>query len=364
MAAIAGLCIASVALAIGPAYAAQDQPDPVEITVLGVGDILVHRQIIDQAKADARDDAKVDFRPMLEGIAPLVAMSDLAVCHMEYPLGSANGPWSAYPDLPNAPPQLAKALAWFGFDACSTASNHTLDQGFGGVVSTIDAIEKAGMVAFGSARSEEESLVPDIVEVKGVPVALLSYTYGFNGIPLPSGREWCCNRIDPERIVRDARHARKSGARIVIVSLHHGVEGQVTPTQEQRTVVQALADSGEVDLVLGHHAHVVQPVDKVNGMWVAYGHGNLLSAQSRKDPRSGDGLLTMFTFVEQKDGSFEVERAVGYAIRNSDYPFRLHPVPDRGSATSEDKGTWRRTKDAVMRMGARDKGFRLLRLGG
>ena len=366
MAAIAGLCIASVALALGPAYAvqAQEKPAPVEITVLGVGDVLVHRQIIDQAKSDARDGARVDFRPMLEGIAPLVEMSDLAVCHMEYPMGSPGGPWSAWPDLPNAPPQLAKAMAWFGFDACSTASNHSLDQGFDGVVSTIDAIERAGMVAFGTARTEEESLDPRIIEVKGVAIALMSYSYGFNGIPLPSGREWCCNRISPERIIRDARHARKAGARIVVVSLHHGVEGQVTPTQEQRSVVQALADSGEVDLVLGHHAHVIQPVDKVNGMWVAYGHGNLLSAQSRKDPRSGDGLLTMFTFVEQEDGSFEVERAVGYAIRNADYPFRLHPVPDRASAEATDKGTWKRTKDAVMRLGAHEKGFRLLRLGG
>ena len=362
---MAAACAAALMLSLAPAtvgMAADDAEEPVSITVLGVGDVLVHRQILDQAKADARDGAKVDFRVMLEGIAPLVPLSDLAVCHMEYPMGSPNGPWSVWPKLPYAPPQLAKGMASLGFDACSTASNHTLDQGFGGVVSTIEAIEKAGMAHFGTARTEEESRTPTIVEVKGVPVALMSYTYGFNGMPVPADKGWCCNRIDPERIVRDARHARKAGARIVIVSLHHGVEGVVNPTEDQREVVRALAESGEVDLVLGHHAHVIQPVDRVAGMWVAYGHGNLLSAQSRKDPRSGDGLLTMFTFVEQKDGSFEVERAVGYAIRNADYPFRLHPVGPRESSESADEATWRRTKDAVMRLGAKDKGFRLLRL--
>ena len=329
-----------------------------EITIVGVGDVLAHREIIAQARADARQGT-IDFRPMLEGIRPLVEAANLAVCHMEFPLGSPDGPWTAWPDLPRSPPQLAKAMAYVGFDACSTASNHTIDQGFAGVVSTIEGIERAGMVAFGTSRSHEESRSPRIIDVDGVPVALLSYSYGWNGMPVPSGKEWCCTLIHPPRIAKDARRARVLGARIVVVSLHHGVEGVAQPTVTQIRSVSEIARTGLVDLVLGHHAHVVQPVDRVDGMWVAYGHGNLLSAQSRRDPRSGDGLLTQFTLSEQADGTFEVTRARGYAVRNADYPFRLHLV---GEGSGADRATWRRTGSVVMSLDAARHGFRMVRV--
>jgi poly-gamma-glutamate synthesis protein (capsule biosynthesis protein) len=345
-----------------PALPARSTPPPVSITIVGVGDVLSHREIIDQARVDAGARGGVDFRPMLEGVRPLVERADLAICHMEFALGSRRGPWTAWPDVPNSPPQLADAMSAVGFDACSTASNHSLDQGFAGVVRTIEAIEGAGMVAFGTARSKREARTPRVIEVKGVPIGLLSYSYGWNGMPVPSGQPWCCPLIDATRVVADARLARERGARLVVVSLHHGVEGVRDPTVQQTSVVRQLARSGAVDLVLGHHAHVVQPVDLVDGMWVAYGHGNLLSAQSRRDPRSGDGLLTSFTFTEQADGSFEVSRAAGYAVRNADFPFRLHVVGPRESASQADRATWRRTREAVLLLGAQAKGFRLVRL--
>lgn len=344
-----------------PAVPARSTPPPVVITVVGVGDVLSHREIIDQARADAGARGGVDFRPMLEGVRPLVERADLAICHMEFALGSRRGPWSAWPDVPNSPPQLADAMAAVGFDACSTASNHSLDQGFAGVTRTIEAIEAAGMVPFGTARSKQEARSPRIIEVQGVPVALLSYSYGWNGMPVPPDQPWCCPLIDVSRIVADARLARERGARLVLVSLHHGVEGVRDPTPQQESVVRGIAKSGAVDLVLGHHAHVVQPVDRVDGMWVAYGHGNLLSAQSRRDPRSGDGLLTSFTFAEQADGSFDVRRAAGYVVRNADYPFRLHVIGPRGTGSQPDRATWRRTREAVLLLGAQDRGFRLMR---
>lgn len=358
------LCLAFIALVVpAPGAGAADprDADPAVITIVGVGDVLSHREIIAQARDDARGGG-IDFRPMLEGIRPIVEAADLAVCHMEFPLGSPDGPWSAWPDLPRSPPQLAKAMAYVGFDACSTASNHTFDQGFAGVVSTIEGIERAGMVAFGSARTREESRSPRITDVGGVPVGLLSYSYGWNGMPVPAGREWCCTLIDAGRIAKDAQSARDRGARVVIVSLHHGVEGVARPTAEQVRTVKEIARTGLVDLVLGHHAHVVQPVDRVDGMWVAYGHGNLLSAQSRRDPRSGDGLLTEFTLTEQPDGTFEVTRARGYAVRNADYPFRLHVVEGVGSAA--DRATWKRTRSVVMSLGASRHGFRMVSFTG
>ena len=329
------------------------------ITITGVGDILLHKEINAQA---IRDGGGIpDFLPQLEGVGPLVAAADLAICHMEYPLGSRDGPWQAWPDLPDGPPQIAEAVAAIGFDACTTSSNHTLDQGFDGVVSTLDALESAGLAHAGSAASESDARRITLIDVQGVPVALLSYTYGFNGIPRPY--DWCCNLIEPGVIPADAQRAREAGARVVVVALHHGVEGIAPPTQSQRDVVQELADSGLVDLVLGHHAHVVQPVTRIGDMWVAYGHGNFLSAQSRKDPRTGDGLLTQFTFAEQADGSFAGIDAVGYPIVNYDFPFGIAPVPAPAEPGGKADMTWSRVSEQAIIPGD-TSGFRLVRFGG
>lgn len=329
------------------------------ISILGVGDILTHKEIIAQAIEDARGESPADFLPQLQGIEPLVSSADLAVCHMEYPVGSPEGPWTAWPGTPDAPPQLAEAVAGIGFDACSTASNHVLDQGFDGITRLLDALDANGLAHAGTARSADEASAPTIIEVKGVPVALLSYTYSLDGITCPDG-DWCANLIDVDRMIAEAKAAREEGARLVVLSLHAGDEGNVPPSSQQLDVIAQLAESGQVDLVLGHHVHVVQPVDRVNGMWVAYGHGNLLTAQSRKDPRSGDGLISMFTFTEQADGSFQATDAVGYALHNYDFPFRLAIVPDEPEQTWEEAATWERTREAVMSFGAGDKGFRLL----
>ena len=353
---LASIATSTPATAVG-AY--QVQPGRT-ISVIGVGDILVHKEIIEQALSDSRRSLP-DFYEQLRGIEPLVSSADLAVCHIEFPMGSSRGPWTAWPDLPASPPQLAKAVAKVGFDTCSTASNHSFDQGFLGLSRVLNALDKNGVRHAGTARTEEEASTPTIIEVKGVPVAHLSYAYDFNGMPVPEGREWSANLINAQRIIKEAKLARKLGARIVILSLHAGYEGDANPSPQQLEVVQKIADSGLVDLVIGHHAHVIQPVDRVGDMWVAYGHGNLLSAQSRRDPRSGDGLLTRFTFTEQEDGSFDVTEAVGYVVHNDDFPFRLSLVPRQGSATWSQEGSWNRTQDVVADLGADEKGFRLLR---
>lgn len=329
------------------------------ITIAGVGDILVHREIIAQALQEG--GGTPDFGPQLAGVAELVSDADLAVCHIEFPLGSADGPWSAWPDTPNSPPQIAQAVADLGFDACSTASNHTLDQGLNGVISTINALEAVGLAHAGSAVTPAAADQTTLIDVNGVVVALLSYTYGFNGIPRPN--DWCCNLIDPTDIISRAQIAKERGADVVVASLHFGVEGVAAPTDDQRELTQILSDSGLIDLVLGHHAHVVQPVTKVGDMWVAFGHGNLLSAQSRKDPRTGDGLLTTFTLAEQADGTFAVIDAVGFPIVNYDYPFSISPVPSYAEPGGRADATWSRVSEQALIPGD-SSGFRLERFDG
>ena len=330
------------------------------ISILGVGDILTHKEIIAQAIEDAAGVSSADFYPMLQGIEGLVSSADLAVCHMEYPVGSPDGPWTAWPGTPDAPPQLTEAVAKVGFDACSTASNHVLDQGFDGITRLLDALDAHGLAHAGTARSQEEAETPTLLDVKGVPIGLLSYSYSLDGISCPDEQPSCANLIDVDRMIAEAKAARAAGARLVVLSLHAGDEGQTAPSMQQLDVIQQLAASGQVDLVLGHHVHVVQPVERVGDMWVVYGHGNLLTAQSRKDPRSGDGLATMFTFTEQADGSFAATSAAGYSVHNYDFPFRLSVAPEAPEQTWEEAASWDRTMSAVMSYGAQDQGFELL----
>jgi len=140
---------------------------------------------------------------MVAAIRPLVSAADLAVCHLETPLSPTGRNLSGYPRF-NAPPQLAAAIRAAGYDACSVASNHSMDQGVQGVAGTLAVLDKAGLRHAGNGRSTREAR-PRLLTVRGVRVALLSYTYGLNGFRLPRGRPWLVNLIRPGRILADAR---------------------------------------------------------------------------------------------------------------------------------------------------------------
>jgi poly-gamma-glutamate synthesis protein (capsule biosynthesis protein) len=151
-----------------------------------------------------------------------------------------------------------------------------------------------------------------------VRVAQLSWTFGLNGIPEPHGREWAVNDFDAtgpqvDGILADAARARRAGADIVIVSLHCCTEYNPAPDPTQVAIVAALLASPDVDLVLGHHAHVVQPVERVNGKWVAYGLGNHV-AQQRGDA-TNDSVIARFTFTRGADGRFVVTLAEAIPTR-------------------------------------------------
>ncbi len=137
----------------------------------------------------------------------------------------------------------------------------------------------------------EEAGAITTYEVRGVQIAHLSYSFGFNGLPLPAGRPWAANLIDPDRIHQDAAKAKSAGAELVVVSLHWGTEYQAGPDGYQESVAAALLPSEDIDLVIGHHAHVVQPIRKIGATYVVFGLGNSLSNQS-EDPRR-DGLTVV-----------------------------------------------------------------------
>jgi len=302
--------------------------DTGDLTLVASGDVLPHGPVLRRAAADgARSGQRYDFRPMLAELRPLVAGADLALCHLEVPLSRDGRAVASWPSF-NAPPELAAALRWAGYDACSTASNHAMDRGAGGVAATLDVLDRAGLRHDGTARGAAEAAASTVVDVRGLRIGLLSYAYGLNGGPLPSGQPWLVNLIDPARIVEDARAARRAGARFVVVLLHWGQENQAAPTSSQRELARRLLAAPEVDLILGHHVHVVQPIEQVGGKWVAYGMGNSLSNQTPACCAAGsqDGVLVQVTIA--RDGDAPRVRAVRYVPTWVEHPtFRVRPVP-------------------------------------
>jgi poly-gamma-glutamate synthesis protein (capsule biosynthesis protein) len=284
-----------------------DQPD--RITLVATGDVLLHERLWTTAKRDGRN-GDWDFAPMMSSVKSLVQEADLAVCHLETPLAPLGGPYRGYP-LFQGPPQIATALEQTGYDVCTTASNHSFDSGAAGVDRTLTTLEQAGLRHAGTARTPEEAETPTIVDVRGVKVALLSYTYGFNGLPYPDGETWPAGTIDVPAIKATAQKARDRGAEIVVVSCHWGTEYTSKLNAQQRAVAPQLLADSNIDLLLGHHAHVVQPMEQHHGKWVAYGLGNLIAAHREPTSPKAEGLLVRFTF--QRDGDRWATAEAGYA---------------------------------------------------
>lgn len=290
--------------------ASASAPEPVgpadSFTVLATGDVLIHPALTEQAEKDAAR-GEYDYRPLFAGLEPVVSRADLAICHLEVPLAEEGGDYSGYPSF-NAPPRVAEALADTGYDSCSTASNHTLDQGEEGVERTLDTLDEVGIRHTGSARSEQEAGTPLLLDVNGVKVGQVSFTFSFNGYELPGDKPWMSNPLDAEAVESAAEAARAAGAEVVIASLHWGTEYQHEPTVQQQEMAAELLGSESIDLILGHHAHVVQPIERIDGEWVAYGLGNSVAKHSEPKGVTEEGIAARFHFVRSAQG-WSVERA-------------------------------------------------------
>lgn len=329
---------------------ARSAVSPRSFTIAAAGDVLIHRRITEVARTAP---GTYDFSPMFSSISPWIAVADLAICHLEVTLSPDNSGLSFFPKFV-APHEIADAIAGAGYDTCSTAGNHALDAGWPGVVTTLDFLDAAGVRHDGTARSPEERL-PGLYEVAGATVAHLSYTYGTNGQPMPRDHPYATNLIDAAAILTDAAWARDQGAEFVIVSLHWGIENVVGPTGSQVALAETLLGSPHVDLILGAHAHVVQPIGMINGKYVVYGMGNQLSNQNgafgEEYFSTEDGLTVLIRVSERPDGTFAADGIdiVPTWVRNLDY--RILPV--RAALMDESAPAWaletslRRTESRV-----------------
>lgn len=326
-----------------PAGAAQE---PVRFTVAATGDFLIHGPVYERAQSYDGGNG-YDFSPMFEQIKPYIEDADLAICHVETPMG--DGPAAGYPVF-NTPADLTDAIASTGWDVCDTASNHTLDQGQAGVDDTIKALDKAGIEHTGSASSAAEQEEPPILDVNGVKVAFLAYTEMTNGVAPP--KRYSVNLAKAPAILDDARAARDRGAEVVIVNMHWGEEFVAEPSDSQTKLAKKLTESPDITAVIGQHVHIVQPIDTVNGKIVVYGEGNLVSNQTVDccPEASQDGLIALLDFVVDAEGArVESTRYVPVFVEHPD--FTVQPIGDALDSGDGDeqalRSSYERTTDVV-----------------
>lgn len=261
--------------------------DPLEklpvrtVTFVACGDNLIHSTVFADAKTLAEGTGKeYNFLPMYENVADIIQKADLAFINQETPFGGTSRPYSGYP-LFNTPDQMGEDLVALGFDIIGLANNHMLDSTAKGYERTIDFWNaKENVTAIGGYKNKEELENIRVIEKNGITIALLAYTYGTNGLVLPKGSELVVPLAEDEVIDRQTKAARKM-ADCVIVSIHWGVEDAFAPNATQKRQAQLMADNG-VDVILGHHPHVLQPLvwlDRADGgkTLCMYSLGNFLS---------------------------------------------------------------------------------------
>ncbi|XEC92654.1 CapA family protein [Paenibacillus tarimensis] len=261
------------------------EPKTTEAVWIAVGDVMMHMP--QYPGALNAETGKYVFDPFFEAVTPIIQSGDWAIANLETPIAGADLKYTGYP-LFNAPPELAEALRNAGFNMVTTANNHALDRGEKGVERTLEALQEQGLIVKGTSLTEESAREPVIVEKNEIKMGFLSYTYGTNGVPLPSGKPFLVSLMDDEeQMVRDIENTRAAGADFITVALHFGTEYQYSPNEEQKRIARKLIAAG-ADIIAGSHPHVVQPYEVVESYdeqgrlkhgIIIYSMGNFISNQ-------------------------------------------------------------------------------------
>ncbi|MBE6573170.1 MAG: CapA family protein [Ruminococcaceae bacterium] len=272
-------------------------------TFLAVGDnIMYHCNFTDARNRANEEYPDYNFMPIYEELADEISAADIAYINQETVMAGEEYGYKDYPCF-NTPRNLGDQLIELGFDVFNIATNHMLDMGSSGLEDTIEYWNsKKEVTMIGGYENEEAYLEPCIIESDGISMALLSYTYGTNGISPSAYSEAVVPYIDEDTIREDIRRVRDL-ADSVIVSIHWGVENVYSPNTEQQSLAQMMCDEG-VDVIIGTHPHVIQPVewissDNGNKTLCIYSLGNFVATMTQ--PGNMVGGMASFELVKKGD---------------------------------------------------------------
>lgn len=264
------------------------------------GDLMCHSPQFEYAKTDSG----YNFTPYYEYIRSELSYADLTIGNLETVLGGREMKFSGYPDF-NSPDEYALALKLAGFDFLVTANNHSLDRGEKGLLRTLDVLKGQGIGSTGTYSSQADRDSLRILKINGISFALLNYTYGTNGKPVPKGKDYLINLIDKKLIQQDILKAKELKADIIIVLYHYGQEYKREPDNYQKQVNDWAWEAG-ADVIIGSHPHVLQPAvfladsSGLTRKFTAYSLGNFFSNQQWRYSDAGAVLYLSFEKNSEK----------------------------------------------------------------
>ena len=285
-------------------------PDPITIHMSATGDIMCHLTNIKNAYNSTSKD--YDFSNVFENIKEYTLNADITIGNLETTFAGSSRGYTGYPTF-NTPEVLGKNLKNIGFDVICTANNHSMDKGYSGIESTLNFLYEYGLDHYGTARSTEEQNTILVKDVNGIKIAFLAYTYGTNGITIPSGKEYSVNLIDKELIKEHISLAKEKEVDLICVSMHWGNEYKVVQNSNQEDLADFLFENG-VDIILGSHPHVLEPMEKrtitledgtTKDGFVIYSLGNFVSGQIYANTKST--VILDIQITKNSDGKISID---------------------------------------------------------
>lgn len=316
------------------------KPQNSKVTLMAVGDNLIHNTLI---AAGEQEDGSLDYTSLYANIKPEIEKFDIAVIDQETILGGSSFDYTGYPMF-NSPWEIGEAAIDAGFDIFNCATNHTMDMGWQGIEKEIEFFSNHKEVVQLGVNADENSYDQiTYYEKNGITFAMLNYTYGTNGIPLPEDKPWCVNLLEKEKVTKDITEARKH-ADVVIVFPHWGTENSHDISDYQEEYTKLFSDLG-VDIVIGCHPHVIEPVKWVENketgkkMLVYYSVGNFISHQIELDQLLGG--MAQIT-IEKHGEEIEISSAKFVPIvchynrgENGKFKFNVYKLADYTNELAE-----------------------------
>lgn len=303
-------------------------------TLTALGDVLCHNTQYWDAYNKETDE--YDFSYVFNDIKSYTNSGDITIANLETSFAGKDVGYSNYPTF-NSPDSLATALKDIGIDIISTAGNHALDKGFNGLSRTIDVLEENNIEHLGTYKTKEDQKELLIKSVNGLNIAFINYTYGTNGISIPSEKDFCINLIDKTLIQKQIEQAKKLKVDVIVACMHWGTEYQTTANDEQKDLANFLFKNG-VDIIIGNHPHVLQPMEKrtvtlddgtVKECFVIYALGNFTADQRETITR--DSIILNLTVTKNSDGKLSINNihyVPIYMYKNSNVSSKKFKVLD------------------------------------